>query len=205
MEKRFNILIKEKDPNVGALLQECLPNEDFHIEVSFDVNETRNKFNTGEYPVCIINLDPATIEEEFTLAKDIKAMNNHTVLIFLCHNPAKNIILQAYSLYAADDFIKKPFNLDELRARIYAILRRTHNVREKETNLYHIGKYIFDSHKQTLTIAGETRKVTTKECELLKYMCEHMNQLVERKDILKNIWRNDTYFNARSMDVYITN
>lgn len=203
MERKLNILIIEKDPNVGSLLQECLEIEDFQTKVCAQPNQAKEAFATGDFPICLVDLDPLFLEEQFTLVSDIKAMDDNTILLFLANNPSKDIVATAFQL-GADDMVRKPFNLDELRARIFAVLRRTHNVRVKENTVYQIGQYLFDSHKQTLTLGEETKKITTKECELLRFMCENINQLIERKDILKNIWKNDSYFNARSMDVYIT-
>ena len=104
----------------------------------------------------------------------------------------------------ADDYITKPFSMDLLLLRIEAILRRVKGKKGKEVTMYKIGNYTFDTQKQTLTINGFSDKLTTKESELLSLLCAHSNEILERNYALKTIWIDDNYFNARSMDVYIT-
>ena len=110
-------------------------------------------------------------------------------------------VLEGFNI-GADDYITKPFSMEELLMRIEAILRRTTKSTIQEVFL--LGDLAFDSNKQTLTIDGKTTKLTTKESELLKLLCQHSNQILERNYALKAIWKDDNYFNARSMDVYIT-
>ena len=104
----------------------------------------------------------------------------------------------------ADDYITKPFSMEELTFRIEAILRRVRVMKNKESNIYKIGKFTFDTQKQILATEGKQTKLTTKESELLGLLCAHANEILERNYALKTIWVDDNYFNARSMDVYIT-
>ena len=104
----------------------------------------------------------------------------------------------------ADDYITKPFSMEELTFRIEAILRRVRGKKNKESNIYKIGKFTFDTQKQILSSDGKQTKLTTKESELLGLLCAHANEILQRDFALKTIWIDDNYFNARSMDVYIT-
>ena len=104
----------------------------------------------------------------------------------------------------ADDYITKPFSMEELTFRIEAILRRVRGKKNKESNVYKIGKFTFDTQKQILAIGDKQTKLTTKESELLGLLCAHANEILQRDFALKTIWIDDNYFNARSMDVYIT-
>ena len=104
----------------------------------------------------------------------------------------------------ADDYITKPFSMEELVFRIEAILRRVRGKKNKESTLYHIGNFTFDTQKQLLCIGDQQTKLTTKENELLALLCSHANEILQRDFALKTIWIDDNYFNARSMDVYIT-
>ena len=104
----------------------------------------------------------------------------------------------------ADDYITKPFSMEELVFRIEAILRRVRGKKNKENTIYHIGRFTFDTQKQLLTIGDKQTKLTTKENELLALLCSHANEILQRDFALKTIWIDDNYFNARSMDVYIT-
>ena len=105
----------------------------------------------------------------------------------------------------ADDYITKPFSMEELIMRIEAILRRTSlEGQSSSQQIFTLGKFTFDTRKQTLSEGDEAVKLTTKESELLKLLCQNANKVLERNYALKSIWIDDNYFNARSMDVYIT-
>lgn len=104
----------------------------------------------------------------------------------------------------ADDYITKPFNIDELLFRIEAILRRVKTEVQFTPQMYTLGKYVFDVQKQLLQYGQTAHKLTTKESELLKLLCDNANQLLERNYALRTIWEDDSLWNARSMDVYIT-
>ncbi|MDR1938568.1 MAG: response regulator transcription factor [Tannerellaceae bacterium] len=203
MKEHFKILLFEKNESIGQLLCEFMQMSDFRADMFTAPEDAYQAFTTGKYPICIINLEEASIEEDFSLVKKIKAINPDVILIFLATNPEIDIITQAYAL-EADDFIRKPFILEELLMRIIAIIRRARIFDIPSTPVYRIGQYVFDSKKQTLALGDVCNKITTKECELLKYLCENMNILVLREDVLKTVWKNNSYYNARSMDVYIT-
>ena len=115
----------------------------------------------------------------------------------------KEDILEGFKA-GADDYITKPFSMEELVLRIEAIIRRVKGKKSKEQQVYKFGNMTFDTQKQILTIDDNQTKLTTKESELLTLLCAHNNEILERNHALKQIWEEDTYFNARSMDVYIT-
>ena len=142
-------------------------------------------------------------KDGLTLAEDIRAMNTDVPVIFLTAKTLKEDILEGFK-HGADDYITKPFSMEELVLRIEAILRRVRGKKNKESSIYHIGKFVFDTQKQILSIGEEQTKLTTKESELLGLLCAHANEILQRDFALKTIWIDDNYFNARSMDVYIT-
>jgi DNA-binding response OmpR family regulator len=143
------------------------------------------------------------VKDGFTLASEIRIMNSTIPIIFLTAKSMKEDVLEGFSL-GADDYITKPFSMEELLFRIEAILRRTKGNRGADTHQWEIGSFQFDAQKQMLSGTGTEQKLTTKESELLKLLCNNMNQVLERNFALKAIWIDDNYFNARSMDVYIT-
>jgi len=140
----------------------------------------------------------------FTLAREIRTVNPDIPIIFLTAKNLKNDVIEGFQS-GADDYLTKPFSMEELVYRIAAIIRRTS--RHESTSAegqYKIGEFIFDVSKQLLTFNNQTQKLTTKESELLELLCSHRNEVLERNYALKAIWTDDNYFNARSMDVYIT-
>ena len=120
-------------------------------------------------------------------------------IIFLTAKTLKEDILEGFKL-GADDYITKPFSMEELVLRIEAILRRVRGKKNKESSVYHIGRFVFDTQKQLLSIGDKQTKLTTKENELLALLCSHANEILQRDFALKTIWIDDNYFNARSMD-----
>ena len=142
-------------------------------------------------------------KEGFTLAQEIKNVNSEVPIIFLTAKSIKEDVLEGFKI-GADDYMTKPFSMEELVVRITAVLRRVRGKRDKDVTEYRLGKFIFDTKKQTLVSGDQSTKLTTKESELLTLLCEHLNDVLERNYALKTIWVDDNYFNARSMDVYIT-
>jgi DNA-binding response OmpR family regulator len=203
MKDQFRILLFEQNASIGALLCEFMQMNDYQANMITAHDDAYQAFRTGNYSICMISLEESSLEEDFTLARKIKALSPEVILIFFGANPSIETLTQAYAL-GADDFIRKPFILEELQMRIIAIIRRARGLEIRNISVYRFGNYIFDSKKQTLTINGVANKITTKECDLLNYLCEHMNILVMREDILKAVWKKNSYYNARSMDVYIT-
>jgi DNA-binding response OmpR family regulator len=199
----LKILLFEKNESIGQLLCEFMRMNDFHADMFSSPEEAARAFAQEKYSIGIISLEISSLQESFALAKKLKSSSPDLILIFLATNPAIETITQAYTL-GADDFIRKPFILEELQMRIIAIIRRAHLCEIPDVPSYQIGKFLFEPKKQLLTIDGVCSKITTKESDLLKYLCENMNVLVLREDVLKTVWKNNSYYNARSMDVYIT-
>ena len=160
-------------------------------------------FMKGHYDICILDVMMPK-KDGFTLAKDIRIVNAEIPIIFLTAKNMKEDVLEGFKL-GADDYITKPFSKEELILRIEAILRRTSQENQASAQqVFTLGKFTFDTRKQTLTEGDTTVKLTTKESDLLKLLCQNANKVLERNYALKSIWIDDNYFNARSMDVYIT-
>ena len=142
-------------------------------------------------------------KDGFTLAQEIRQTNTEIPIVFLTAKTLKEDVLEGFKI-GADDYLTKPFSMEELTFRIEAIMRRIHGKRVKESSVYKLGRFTFDTQKQQLNIDGTIKKLTTKESELLALLCAHANEILQRDFALKTIWIDDNYFNARSMDVYIT-
>lgn len=201
MNKHYKILIFSKDENLGALLKECLKTDIYDTETFTHADEAYEQFCTVGFDFCIIDVGPD--KKEFLVANAFKSQNNETRLIFLLSQGYKDDLVEAYKT-GADDVMQKPFSLEILQARINAVMRRSTYEPVKPSVIYQLGIFIFNPHMQLLSVDGQDQKLTTKESDLLKILCEHANELVERSIALQKIWKSDSYFNARSMDVYIT-
>lgn len=199
------ILLAEDDPNLGQLLQEYLTIKGYETILAKDGDDALSKFVLMDYDLCIFDVMMPK-KDGFTLAKEVRMSDKDTPIIFLTAKAMKEDTLQGFKV-GADDYMTKPFSMEELLARIQAILRRSQkitNTHDIKTTVFRIGEYQFDAEKQLLTHETGPQKLTSKESELLKLLCENMGKPVSRSFALKMVWGDDTYFNARSMDVYIT-
>ena len=181
MDEKLRILLCEDDENLGMLLREYLQAKGYSAELCPDGEAGYKAFLKNKYDLCVLDVMMPK-KDGFTLAQEIRQAK----------------------LEWSDVFITKPFSMEELTFRIEAILRRVRGKRNKESNIYKIGRFTFDTQKQILAIDGKQTKLTTKESELLGLLCAHANEILQRDFALKTIWIDDNYFNARSMDVYIT-
>jgi DNA-binding response OmpR family regulator len=199
---KSRILLAEDDENLGMLLKNYLMARDYNAELFGDGESAYKSFKQTPYDLCILDI-MMPIKDGFTLAKEIRAENKDIPIIFLTAKTMKEDVLEGFEI-GADDYVTKPFNMEELIFRIEAILRRTRGDQLPGQEVFTLGKYTFDSKRQTLTDGKNSRKLTTKESDLLKLLCMNKNSVLERNYALKTIWYDDNYFNARSMDVYIT-
>ncbi|MDE6632534.1 MAG: response regulator transcription factor [Muribaculaceae bacterium] len=202
MEEKIKILLCEDDENLGMLLREFLQAKGFNADLFPDGEKGYKAFLKGKYDLCVLDVMMPK-KDGFTLAQEIRTVNGEVPIIFLTAKTLKDDVLEGFKL-GADDYITKPFSMEELVVRIDAILRRVKGKKDREVTLFRIGKFTFDTQKQVLVSGDSTQKLTTKESELLALLCSHINDILERNYALKTIWVDDNYFNARSMDVYIT-
>jgi DNA-binding response OmpR family regulator len=201
-EIKTRILLAEDDENLGSLLQEYLQAKNFETDWVVNGDKAFRYFEQYHYDICIFDV-MMPVKDGFSLATDVRVMNSKIPIIFLTAKSMKDDVLEGFSR-GADDYITKPFSMEELLFRIEAILRRTKGKKGEEKQIWKIGKFSFDVKKQELSIDESIQKLTTKETDLLKLLCNNMNEVLERNFALKAIWIDDNYFNARSMDVYIT-
>ena len=202
MEEKLNILLCEDDENLGMLLREYLQAKGYNAELCPDGDAGYKAFIKNKYDICVFDVMMPK-KDGFTLAKEIRAINSDVPIMFLTAKNLKDDIFEGFKI-GADDYITKPFSMEELTLRMEAILRRVHGKKNREVTVYQIGKFNFDAKKQILSIGDKSTKLTTKESELLNLLCAHQNEILQSDFALKSIWIDDNYFNARSMDVYIT-
>lgn len=203
MMEKTKVLLVEDDPNLGSLLKEYLEAKGFATTLATNGKQGYDVFSKDKFGICILDV-MMPIKDGITLAKEIRAIDTNIPIVFLTAKSMKEDAIEGFSV-GADDYITKPFSMEELLLRIKAILRRTDNktIKNSDQEEFKIGKYKFDYKHQILDLKGAQHKLTTKEAELLKLLCLHANDVLDRNFALKSIWNDDNYFNGRSMDVYI--
>lgn len=196
------ILLAEDDPNLGALIQEYLIAKGYDVVLADDGEKALQKFGSQRWNMCILDVMMPRMDG-FTLAREIRKRDKDVPIIFLTARTMKEDTLEGFRS-GADDYITKPFSIEELLLRIKAILKRTGKiVQEEDPQEFEIGNYHFNSTTQQLTLGNNVQKLTTRESELLRLLCLHKNEVLERNYALRSIWSAENYLNARSMDVYI--
>jgi DNA-binding response OmpR family regulator len=204
--QKANILVVEDDPNLGQILQEYLQVKGYSTKLAINGLLGLHAFEQERFDLCLLDVMLPQMDG-FTLAEKIRTRDQQVPVIFLTAKSLKEDTLNGFRL-GADDYITKPFSLEELLLRIQAILRRSSRGAAGATAAaegpLQIGRYVFMPQQQELKIEGESTSLTAKEASLLKMLAERKGQTLDRTDALNAIWHNDSYFNARSMDVYIT-
>ena len=201
--KDTKILLAEDDSNLGELLMNYLKAKEYETSLFENGVIALDAFKSGNFGLCILDIMMPEMDG-LTLAKEIREIDPNIPIIFLTAKNQKEDIIEGFK-YGGDDYITKPFSMEELLYRIEAILRRSNTApAKKKEESYIVGEYTFDPLKQMLYHKNTSIKLTTKESELLELLCIHGNEILERNYALKTIWIDDNYFNARSMDVYIT-
>lgn len=198
-----HIFLVEDDLSFGAVLKSYLELNDYQVTWVDDGKDALSQFNKGEFSICILDVMLPNVDG-FTIAREIRSKNNQVPILFLTAKSMKEDILKGYQT-GADDYITKPFDTEVLLLKLKAILKRQGSVQsEKPSNEYKIGTYSFNAKIRVIEKDGEQQKLSPKEAELLRMLCDNTNELLPREEALVKIWGDDGYFTARSMDVYIT-
>jgi DNA-binding response OmpR family regulator len=201
MAIKRKILLVEDDNNLGNLLQDSLELKSYDVTLKRNGDDGWNEYKLGKYDMCILDVMMPK-KDGFTLAKEIRRANSQIPIIFLTAKVLKEDTIEGLKI-GADDYLTKPFSMEELTLRMENIFKRVPKAEVSEQNIFNIGKYVFDNSSRTLTIGDNQLKLTTKESELLKMLALHMDKLLERDIALNTVWGTDSYFAGRSMDVYI--
>jgi len=197
------ILLAEDDVNLGKVLTTYLTTKNYIVTLATNGEMAYEMFCSGHFDLCLVDV-MMPLKDGFTLTKEIRKVDKQVPIIFLTAKNFQEDMIEGLSI-GGDDYITKPFSMEVLLARIQALLRRTTFTEGQNAQPVHqLGAVLFDPNKQTLTINGEQKKITTREAELLSMLISRKNNILERGYALKKIWGDDSYYNARSMDVYIT-
>jgi DNA-binding response OmpR family regulator len=200
---KAKLLVVEDDPNLGDILKEYLEMKGHEPTLCRDGDEGWNKFKKDKFDLCLLDIMMPK-KDGFTLAKEIKKVQEDLPILFLTAKNQKDDIIEGLKI-GADDYLTKPFSMEELLLRITAILRRTQKSTEiAPLKTYAFGDFVLHYDEQFIEGPGGKHKLTSKENELIRLLASEINKLVNRSHALKQIWGDDSYFNARSMDVYLS-
>lgn len=199
---KIKVLIVEDDPNLGQILREYLEVKGYKTQLDANGEAAWKTFKQDMFDICILDIMMPRMDG-FTLATKIREVNKEVPIIFLTAKSMKEDAVKGLKI-GADDYVTKPFSMEELLLRIQAVLRRTrHGEGIEEPKDCQIGRFHFNFETRILNLNNDEQRLTTKESELLKLFCLNKNVIVQRSYALKRVWGDDSYFNARSMDVYI--
>lgn|SRR5690606_1063209 len=198
------ILLAEDDPNLGDLLKDYLELKGkYEVVLCQDGEQALDQFRKGRFDLCILDVMMPK-KDGFSLGKDIRKMDSTVPIIFATAKGMMEDKTQAFEL-GGDDYITKPFRVEELLLRIQALLKRVSKDRDEEIpDKFEIGNYFFDYTSQIITYKGQQQKLSTKEAELLRLLCLKKNDVLTREEALIKIWHDDNYFTGRSMDVFLS-
>ncbi len=195
------ILLVEDDTNLGNLLQDALEDKNYEVTLKRNGEEGFTEFKANKFDICILDVMMPK-KDGFTLASEIRKMNSQVPIVFLTAKAMKEDTIQGLKL-GADDYITKPFSMEELTLRMDNIFKRMPKEELSTQNEFTIGKFDFNNTLRTLKIGSKETKLTTKESELLKILAVYQEKLLPREVALNTVWGTDSYFAGRSMDVYI--
>lgn len=203
MKEKLKILFAEDDLNLGSLLSEFLKVKGYNVTHCLNGEDAFRAFSEKDFDLCILDIMMPK-KDGITLTKDIRKTNSQIPIIFLTSKSLQEDKIEGFKA-GADDYITKPFSNEELFLRISAILKRVNSSNDEftEAAAYKIGNYSLDCNKRILTIGNEEVKLTSREADLLKLLAHNINKEVDRSQALRLIWKDDNYFTARSMDVYV--
>lgn len=199
---KLKILLVEDDLNLGLVIADHLKLQNYEVVSAEDGAEGLVKFNEGRFNLCILDV-MLPVLDGFSLAQDIRRINAEIPILFLTAKSMTEDKIKGFEA-GGDDYLTKPFSIQEFELRVKALLRRSRPEFQEEVTNYSIGNYNYNIENQVLTLNESEKTLTKKEAQILKLLCKHKNQVISRELILKGVWGQDDYFVGRSLDVFIT-
>ena len=200
MNKPLKILLAEQDRDIALITKNYLISRGYSVVMCYDGEEALQRFVKERLDFLLVDVDIPVVNG-FDLVTEVRRKNREIPIVFLGANKNQSEIIRGFNI-GADDFIARPFSMEELGMRIEAIQKRAKTY-EKKQHIFNVGGYTLDTLHHVLIYNGREKRLTTKELDLLYLFCEYMNRVVERSLALRRVWNSDNYFNARNMDVYI--
>lgn len=200
---RIKILYAEDELFLGKIVKETLESRGFEVVMETNGAAVLDAFKKEQPDICVLDVMMPD-RNGFEVAGDIRAINDDVPIIFLTAKTQTEDLVRGFKT-GGNDYIRKPFSMEELIVRMENALRvKKDTANPITTDTITIGKYIFHLNRQVLVYQAEERKLSYRESELLKYLWQNRNDIIDRRDILQVIWGNDSFFNSRNLDVYIT-
>ena len=198
----MKILLVEDDPNLGFLTQEHLEEKKYEVSRELNGKTALETFKKENFDLCIVDV-MMPIMDGFHFVAEIRKINQSVPVIFLTAKSLKEDKIKGFKL-GADDYITKPFSVEELYYRVEAIKKRAYGSNQVSRSILELGKFTIDFEKRLLISRSEKKSLSAKEAKMLKIFCNKLNKSVDRDEILNSVWKENTYYNSRSMDVYIS-
>jgi DNA-binding response OmpR family regulator len=199
---KSKVLLAEDDLSLGYVIKDNLVDAGYEVVLCPDGQAAIDKFDKNEFDICLLDIMMPN-KDGFAVAKKIRQQSDMVPILFLTAKSLEEDRIKGFET-GADDYITKPFSMQELLMRMDVFLRRTKKMHSEKTLSFTIGNIIFSYTDLQLTINSEIFNLTQKEADLLKFLCEHSNRILKREEVLLNVWGKDDYFLGRSMDVFIT-
>lgn len=196
------ILYVEDEPFLGKIVRESLESRGFEVYMETDGGKVLDLFERVQPQVCVLDVMLPN-KDGFTIARELRAQGIQTPIIFLTAKTQTENVVEGFST-GGNDYIRKPFSMEELIVRIQNALRLPPAEPKAKSEELKLGRYTLYLNRQVLAIDGEEKKLSFRECELLRLLAEESNGITDRRMILKKLWNDDNYFNSRNLDVYIT-
>ncbi len=196
------ILLAEDDVNLGFVISDQLKSDGYDVTLSTNGVEALVNFHEHKYHLCVFDV-MMPLKDGFTLAKDIRKTDQKTPILFLTAKTMTDDRIEGFKS-GGDDYLTKPFSMEEFSFRVKALLKRVEIIPVKESPVISIGSYLFDTSEFCLILDEQIKKLTKKEAQILKILCKYVNEVTPREIILNSVWGQDDYFTGRSMDVFIT-
>lgn len=202
-DAKATILLVEDDENLGFVVQDALMQHGYAVHLFRDGKEGLLHFSQNHYDLCLLDVMLPS-KDGLSLAEDIRITNDQVPIIFLTAKSQAEDRIAGFKA-GGDDYITKPFSIEELLLRIEAILRRTkENGQDTQRDVFKLGDFVFDDRNKTLTHPNEERRLTKKEAAVLRLLSMHQDQVLPRELVLNMVWGDDSYFLGRSLDVFIS-
>lgn len=202
MNTKSKVLLAEDDLSLGYVIKDNLVDAGYEVALCADGQSAIDKFTKENFDICLLDVMMPN-KDGFAVAKKIRQQTDQVPILFITAKSLEEDRIHGFEV-GADDYITKPFSMQELLLRIEVFLRRTKKMYSEKTVNFQIGKMNFSFNDLKLSIGGTAYNMTQKEAELLLFLCEHPNRILKREEVLLNVWGKDDYFLGRSMDVFIT-